>query len=63
MDEVTRYRQPDSPHSREDLERHTGCKTVLEARDVRRSFCQWRVRKGRDRRVAYRSDATPSMFW
>jgi len=62
MDEVMRYRQPDSQHSHGDRERYTGCNTVLEARDERRSFYQWHGRKGRGRRQAYRSQETPSMF-
>jgi len=62
MDEVMRYRQPDSQHSHEDRKWYTDCKTVLEARDERRSFDQWRVSKVRDRRQAYRSYETASMF-
>ena len=37
MDEVRRYLRPDSQHSHEGRKRHTECKTVLEARDERRS--------------------------
>jgi hypothetical protein len=62
MDEVMRYRQPDSQHSHGDRERYTDCKTVLETRDERRSFYQWRVRKRGGRRQAYRSYAAPSLF-
>ena len=62
MDEVMRYRQPDSQHSHEDRKRYTDCKIVLEARDERRSFDQWRVSKVRGRRQAYRSYEAASMF-
>ena len=37
MDDVMRYRQPDSQHSHEDRKRYTDCKIVPEARDERRS--------------------------
>jgi len=63
MDEVVRYRQPDSLYSHRDRERYIICKTVLEARDVRRRFYQWRVSKVRGRRQAYRSYETASMFY
>jgi hypothetical protein len=62
MDDVMRYRQPDSQHSHEDRKQYTDCKIVLEARDERRSFDQWRVSKVRSRRQAYRSHEAASMF-